>query len=267
MPLAKGTRYPRHGITAGVSPPELRSMESMGENWSNSLQRRRRHNLLGSGQNNPGERPMKLGGVLAITVFAAALTAFAAPTCPAPQVAQGSNCTLSVTLGWAAAGLGTQSILQFYVSPTASGPVTWTLTAINSSLGSTYTGFMGITVQGFSPGPGIPITVASATPDVLNPGGYDVIRVAQVCWDSTCTAPAPSGPVANMFSAQLLISAPNPADVTAAVTTLTIQFLNGNQVTFEEAETPNSPGRMFPTFLASALAALPHQDTSTTALR
>jgi len=210
---------------------------------------------------------MKLGGVLAITVFAAALTAFAAPTCPAPQVAQGSNCTLSVTLGWAAAGLGTQSILQFYVSPTASGPVTWTLTAINSSLGSTYTGFMGITVQGFSPGPGIPITVASATPNVLNPGGYDVIRVAQVCWDSTCTAPAPSGPVANMFSAQLLISAPNPADVTAAVTTLTIQFLNGNQVTFEEAETPNSPGRMFPTFLASALAALPHQDTSTTALR
>jgi hypothetical protein len=178
----------------------------------------------------------------ALTVLAAALPAMAAPTCPAPQVAQGSNCTLSVTLGWAAAGLGTQSIIQTYVPPTASGPVTWTLTTIKSSLGNTYTGFMGITVQGFSPGSGIPITVASATPIVLSPGGYEAIRVAQVCWDSACTAPAPSGPVAIMFSAQFLISAPNPADVAAAVTTLTIQFLNGNQVTFEETETAQLPG-------------------------
>lgn len=185
---------------------------------------------------------MKRRVLFALTILAAALPAFAAPTCPAPQVAQGSNCTLSVTFGWAAAGLGTQSIIQLYVPPTASGPVTWTLTAINSSLGSTYSGFMGITVQGFSPGPGIPVTVGTLPSDVLNPGQYDFFRVAQVCWDSTCTAAAPSGAVPNMFSAQFLISAPNPADVAAAVITLTIQFLNGNQVTFEETETPQLAG-------------------------
>jgi hypothetical protein len=185
---------------------------------------------------------MKRRVLFALTILAAALPAMAAPTCPAPQVAQGSNCTLLVTLGWASAGQGTQSIIQTYVPPTASGPVTWTLTTIKSSLGNTYTGFMGITVQGFSPGPGIPITVSTFPQEVLSPGQYDFFRVAQVCWDSTCTAPAPSGPVAIMFSAQFLISASNPADVAAAVTTLTIQFLNNNQVTFEETETAQLAG-------------------------
>jgi hypothetical protein len=185
---------------------------------------------------------MKLRAPLVIAVFAAALPAHAAPTCPAPQVVQGNNCTLSVNLGWGAAGLGAQTIINLYLPPTASGQVTWTLTAINSSLGSTYKGFMGITVQGFSPGPGIPITVSSAPPIVLSPGDYEPVRVAQVCWDSTCTAAAPSGPVANMFSAQFLISSPSSADVAAAVTQLTIQFLNGSQVTFEETETAQLPG-------------------------
>jgi hypothetical protein len=140
------------------------------------------------------------------------------------------------------AALPENCILNLYVPPTASGPVTWTVTALNSTLGGAYTGFMGITVQGFSPGPGIPVTVASLTPDVLNPGQADVIRIAQICWDSTCTAGAPAGVVANMFSAQLVLSAANPADVTAASTHLTIQFLNGSQVTFEEAETAQLPG-------------------------
>jgi hypothetical protein len=45
-----------------------------------------------------------------------------------------------------------------------------------------------------------------------------------------------------MFSAQFLVSAANPEDVSAAAATLTIQFLNGSQVTFEEAETPQVPG-------------------------
>jgi hypothetical protein len=45
-----------------------------------------------------------------------------------------------------------------------------------------------------------------------------------------------------MFSMQLLISSPSSADVAAAATQLTIQFLNGSQVTFEEAEKGQLPG-------------------------
>lgn len=125
--------------------------------------------------------------------------------------------------------------------------MTWTLTALNSNLGSEYPGFIGITVAGFSPVtpgqlPGMLITVANAPPLVVHPGGIELDRVAEVCWDSTCAAPAPAGAVPNTFSAQFLISSPNSADVAAAATQLTIQFLSGSQITFEETENAQLPG-------------------------
>ena len=50
---------------------------------------------------------MKRRTRIAITIFADALTATSAPTCNAPQVVQGNNCTLTVSLP-CAAGILTQ---------------------------------------------------------------------------------------------------------------------------------------------------------------
>ena len=74
--------------------------------------------------------------------------------------------------------------------------------------------------------------------------------VKEVCWDPTCTAPAPQGAVPNMFSAQILASSPNPADLMITPNPrLTLQFLNGSQVNWEGAENTqraNSPVSIIP---------------------
>ena len=62
-------------------------------------------------------------------------------------------------------------------------------------------------------------------------------EVRQVCWDPTCTSAAPAGAVPNMFSMQFILSSPNPTDLTLTPTPqVTLQYLNGGQVTFEERE-------------------------------
>jgi len=188
---------------------------------------------------------MKLRALLAITVFAAALPALAAPTCPAPYFVSGNNCAFATNFAWAAAGLGADSIVTFYVPPRASGPVTFQVTAFGSSLGSAYAGYLGL----LSGPPGQPgafgvNTISDVTPTTVSPGQAVQFLISQVCWDPTCTAAAPTGAVPNMFSAPLLILSPNPADLNITPNPqLTIQFLNGNQVTVEETSNARStPG-------------------------
>jgi hypothetical protein len=187
---------------------------------------------------------MKLRALLAITVFAAALPALAAPTCPAPYFVSGNNCAFATNFAWAAAGLGADSIVTFYVPPSASGPVTFQLTALNSSLGSAYTGYLGILtgVPG-QPGKFGVVTLSSANPTVVNPGQAWQFLITQVCFDPTCTAGAPAGAVGNMFSAQLVMLSPNSSDLDVTPNPqLTIQFLNGSQVTFEETSNARPGG-------------------------
>jgi hypothetical protein len=188
---------------------------------------------------------MKPRALLAISVFAAALPALAAPTCPAPYVVSGNNCGFVTNLAWAAAGLGAASIVTLYVPPRASGPVTFQTTAFNSSLGSAYTGFFGLKAS--LPGqPGSTVvTLSNATPNVVSPGQAVQFLITQVCFDPTCAAAPPPGAVANMFSAQLLMLSPNSSDLDITPNPLlTIQFLNGTQVTVEEiANARATPGR------------------------
>jgi len=186
---------------------------------------------------------MKLRALLAITVFAAALPALAAPTCPAPYFVSGNNCAFATNFAWAAAGLGADSIVTFYVPPSASGPVTFQVTAFNSSLGSAYTGYLGIKVGA----PGQPgstvVTLSNANPTTVNPGQAVQFLITQVCFDPTCTAVAPAGAVGNMFSAQLVMLSPNSSDLDVTPNPqLTIQFLNGSQVTFEETSNARPGG-------------------------
>jgi hypothetical protein len=187
-----------------------------------------------------GDNPLR--ALLANTVLAAALPALAAPTCPAPQVAQGFNCTLTTTFGWATAGLGTQSILTLYVPPTSSTPISFQLTALSSSLGTSYTGYFG-TVSGQPGQAGTQRTLSEFSGIKLDPGQLFQSVITQVCWDPTCTSAAPAGAIASMFSGQITATSPNPADLTLTPSPLlTIQFLNGSQVTFEETESTQMSG-------------------------
>jgi hypothetical protein len=171
----------------------------------------------------------------------AALPAFAATSCPAPQVLAGSNCTFSMSLGWATAGQGSDSILTIFVPPNASGPVTFHVTALNSNLGSRYTGYFGIRA-GFIGQPGQVLTlsdmVAGGPADIgqLPPGQVLQASITEVCWDPTCTAPAPPGAVPNMFSVQFIESSPNSADINPNDIQGTVRLLNGSQVNFETTE-------------------------------
>jgi hypothetical protein len=197
---------------------------------------------------------MQLRALFVATVLAAALPALAAPICNAPQVVVGNNCTLSTALGWATAGLGTDSILTIYVPPSASGPVTFNITALSSSLGTAYTGYFGIKLlDPEAPGGQQILTLADILANNIGdvvPGHQMRAQIAQVCWDPTCTAPAPAGAVPNMFSAQILISSPNTNDISPPNEVfLSVRFLNGSQVTFEEQETAlrnNSPFSVIP---------------------
>lgn len=181
---------------------------------------------------------MRFPALFTVTVLMAALPALAATSCPAPQVLVGTNCTLTAYLGWAIAGLGTDSVITLYAPPSLTGPLTIQPTALNSSLGTAYTGYLGIRVGQ----PGIPgseiVTLSDMTPSVLAPGQMQQYVITQVCFDPTCTAAPPAGAVPNMFSMQIVISSANSADINPANETMLIaRFLNGNQVLFEEQET------------------------------
>jgi hypothetical protein len=194
---------------------------------------------------------MKTQNLLALTIFAAALPAVAAPPCQPGQVAQGNNCVINVSLGWIVAGQGNRSIVNIYVPPNASGPIDFEITAVTSSLGTAYKGYFG--VVGADPGgEGQVVTFADvkaggpAAIGLVPPGKGGQFEIRQVCWDPSCTTPAPAGAVPNMLSLQFSLSSPNPADLSLVPgPMLTIQFLDGNgQVTWEGLEMParsNSP--------------------------
>jgi len=189
---------------------------------------------------------MNLRSLFTATVLAAALPALpalAAPTCNAPQVVSGNNCVLSAVLGWGIAGLGTASVITFYIPPSASGPVDVEITGLNSNLGSNYTGFFGFMGHETRKSPdGVVHTFAdigpggSNAPGLLPPGAMVQFVVTQICWDPTCTAAAPSRAVANMFSLQFTLSSPNTADLNLNSIQMAAQFLSGSQVAFQEQE-------------------------------
>jgi hypothetical protein len=190
---------------------------------------------------------MKLRALLAIAVFAAALPALGAPNCGPNYVVVGTNCGFATNVAWAAAGLGSDSILTYYVPPGASGPVTFQVTALNSSLGSAYTGYFGIVVSPLGqPDKFDVLTLSDAVGVTVNPGQTFQVSITQVCFDLTCATAAPAGAVANMFSAQLSMLSPNSSDLDVTPNPqLTIQFLHGSQVSVEETSnarpTPGSP--------------------------
>ena len=185
---------------------------------------------------------MKTRDFVLTAILAAALPALAVPNCPAPQVPLDVNCTLTVTAGWGVAGLGTASVLTAYLPPTASAPVIVNLKALNSNLGSTYTGFLGVMVS--TPGqPGAYVLTAdNSVPAILAPGKTVQLIMTQVCWDPPCHAAAPAGAVPNMVSVQEILSSTTPADINLVSVQLTAQFLTGSQVEFQEAEMFQLPG-------------------------
>ncbi len=207
---------------------------------------------------------MKLHASSAVVLLAAALPALSAPTCPAPDVVMGNNCAFSTSLGWIAAGDGTASILTIYVPPNASGPVDFEITALTSSLGSSYTGYFGFMFGQ----PGVSGTVIVTLSDIIagapyaigpiSPGQLTQAELLKVCWDPTCTAAAPAGAVPNMMSLQLVALTPNSSDI--AITpnpAIVTQFLNGTQVTFEAQVPAQRADSLYTIFPGINLGATP----------
>jgi hypothetical protein len=170
------------------------------------------------------------------------------PPCAPLYFVQGNLCAVNLTLGWNTAGQGTQSVLSIYVPPNVSGPVIFHVTALTSSLGTAYTGYLGVKIN--SPGrPPQIVTLndikAGAPGDInaIPPGqGFQTV-VSEVCWDPTCTSAAPNGANPTMFSLQFIVESPNPNDLDrTSAPQMTIQFLNGNHVSFEETESAKIGG-------------------------
>lgn len=206
---------------------------------------------------------MKLRALVTVSVFTAVLPAFAAPTCVGAQVLKGNDCTLSVALGWGAAGGGMQSVLTFFVPPTASGPVDLEVTNISSNLGSTYTGYFGFVGHPMGQSDPLQMTLADVVAGghyslgLFHPGKLIQFVVTNICWDPSCTGPAPASAVPNMFSMEFLISSPNPNDINTNDIGLTVQFLNGNQVTFETTETALRTNSLYSLVPGISLGATP----------
>jgi hypothetical protein len=194
---------------------------------------------------------MRLQTFLVATVLGAVLS-LAAPNCPPPQVRAGNNCALASSLGWATAGMGTESVITFYVPPSASGAIDFQVTALNSSLGNAYTGYFGFMVD--IPGLGSQVVsfsdISSGDGTLVMPGQAMRFLIRQLCWDPTCAAAAPAGAVPNMFSLQFMALSPNPTDISLTPSPLlTVHFLNGSQVALgvtERAERANSPYSYIP---------------------
>lgn len=195
---------------------------------------------------------MKTRALLAIAVLGIALPALA-QTCTSPQVPVAGNCTLVTILGWAAAGGGTQSVINFYVPPNAIGPINFEVTGLSSSLGSAYTGYFGILVGA----PGQPgsygvqtladlISNTSDNNNQIYPATSNSVLITQVCWDPTCTTAAPANANPDMFSMQIIAQSPFSSDIALGPNPLlTIQFVNGSQVTWQETESAGRTNSAF----------------------
>jgi hypothetical protein len=148
----------------------------------------------------------------------------------------GTQCSRTVIFGWGAAGAGAQSVIAFVSRPAASGPVKFQVTQLNSSLGLSYSGYVGIAASAN----GAPASTYSGStfPAVtLQPGTESLWTVSQVCFIATCNATAPVGAVANMFSMQLTITANSGADLDVTpLPLLTVQFITNGKVTVQEQE-------------------------------
>jgi hypothetical protein len=186
------------------------------------------------------EVPMTLRPLLVLTVFAAALPALAATSCPPPYGTVGSNCTFAAAFGWLTAGQGTATIITIYVPPRASGPVDFEITGLSSSLGTSYTGYLGIMASGVGQPGGKVVTlsdIVAGGPNSIgpvHPGQLIQFQITQVCWDPTCTQAAPANAVPIMFGLQLAISSPVSGDLDVTPTPrANIQFRSGSRVTFE----------------------------------
>jgi len=152
----------------------------------------------------------------------------------------GQQCSRTVFFGWGTAGMTTQSVISFLSRPAASGPISFQITQVNSSLGSSYSGYFGITISA-NGAPPATMTASQIPPVVVQPGALSQVLVTQTCFDVTCTSNPPAaftGPsVPNMFSMQLTITANSGADLDVTpLPLLTIQFLNNGQVGFQEQE-------------------------------
>jgi len=132
--------------------------------------------------------------------------------------------------------------------------VTFQVNALNSSLGSSYTGYFGVKISSLdgtqTEGPFTISDILAGGPDVLSPGEMQQTFITQVCWDPTCTSPAPAGAIPNMFSIQILISTPNTGDINLNDLQLTVRFLTADgRVNLETQETAlrtNSPFSIIP---------------------
>ncbi len=180
---------------------------------------------------------MKLQISSALFILAATMPAFAALNCGTYQVV-GTQCATNIILGWGTAGVGTDSLITFFVPPTVSAPVTFQFTQLNSSAGASYAGFFGAYGAFLGSAPKVQ-TVATAQPFTGGPGTGGILHITNVCFDPTCTAAPPAGIVPDMFSAQFQVLASSAADLNMLVPPLlTIRFLDGNGiVTNEEQET------------------------------
>lgn len=199
---------------------------------------------------------MKIQTLVALGVLGSALTAFAAPTCNSAYVVQGNNCVFTAAIGWAIAGLGTQSTLTLYVPPQATGPIDFEVTGLSSSLGNSYKGYLGIVAGDVGQKDTGQVTLADigpGSPDAIGqvfPGQVVQFFVKNVCWDPTCTSAAPAGAVPNMFSMTFSMASPVSADLDITPTPRgTVQFLKGTEVTWQEnvpAQRPNSAFSIIP---------------------
>lgn len=185
---------------------------------------------------------MKQGFLFALGVLATALPALAAPTCNAGQTVVGNNCVFTLALGWITAGNGTDAIFGVYAPPNITGPLEIEITGLSSSLGDAYKGYLGFAGNAVGGTQIEQYTLADlvagtqASIGVVGPGSGFQFQITKVCWDPTCTSPAPAGAVPNMLSMQLTMASPATTDLNTNDIQLTVRFLNGTQVSFEEQE-------------------------------
>ena len=173
-------------------------------------------------------RLMLLGALLASGIAAAANCENYTPA--------GTQCSRTVIFGWGAAGLGTQSVIALVSRPAASGPVQFQIAQINSSLGTGYAGFFGISLSA-NGAPASTYTSGTVPAVTLQPGTESLFVVSQTCFNAGCTASAPAGAVSNMFSMQVTITANTGADLDVTPPPLlTVQFITSGQVTVQEQE-------------------------------
>jgi hypothetical protein len=183
---------------------------------------------------------MKSRALVASLLFAAALPAFGAPNCGTYAVV-GSQCARTVYLGWGIAGQSTQSWLNVYAPPSVSAPITFQMTALNSSLGTSYTGFFGVKSNRQST-TDVLTTAASPISFTAQPGQGTYWVISNTCFNSACTATPPAAFTGSfstiMFSMQMQILGANATDLALVqLPLLTPKFLDSNgNVTLVEQE-------------------------------